>query len=261
MFFLASKILWFFLAPTNALLVLAFLGALFVARSRGARTLVISATGVLLIAGVLPVGVWLIRPLEERFPIVVDPPVPAGIVVLGGAIDDAIGRTRGQVSFSSGAERLTEGAALARRFPNARLIYSGGSNAILSSASTEGADARKLWIALGLDSGRIELEDLSRNTYENAVFTYQKVQPKPGDVWLLVTSAYHMPRAMGLFRKAGFNVVAYPVNFHSTGTNADLELNHEISSALALFDLATHEWTGLLAYWASGKIDTPFPGP
>jgi uncharacterized SAM-binding protein YcdF (DUF218 family) len=264
MFFLASKVLWFLAAPLNILLVAALVGALLTAGryARQARRIVILATLVLLLIGLLPLGVWLIEPLEDRFP---PPPAdmapPYGIVVLGGAIDDELGRARHQVSLEEGAARLTEAVALARRFPQSRLVYSGGSSSVTESSSTEAADAGKLWISLGVDPARITLEDRSRNTDENARFTRDLVHPEPSQVWLLVTSAYHMPRSMGLFRKAGFNIVAYPVDYRSAGGWDDWRLNREASRGLRLFDGAVHEWIGLIAYRASGKIDELFPAP
>ena len=264
MFFLASKVLWFFAAPINVLLAIAFLGAILSGGryGRAARTIALGAIALLLLAGLLPAGDWLIEPLEDRFPAApADLAAPYGIIVLGGAIDPELGEARHQVILADGAARLTEAVALSRRFPQARLVYTGGSNALTASDYTEAADAAKLMIALGVDPTRIELEKRSRNTDENARFTRDLVHPEPSQVWLLVTSAYHMPRAMGLFRKAGFNVLAYPVDYRSHGGAGDWRLNREPSRDLRLFDVAVHEWAGLLAYRLSGKTDSAFPAP
>jgi uncharacterized SAM-binding protein YcdF (DUF218 family) len=156
---------------------------------------------------------------------------------------------------------LTEAVALARRFPQARLVYTGGSNALSDSETTEAHDAGALLAALGVDPNRITLEDRSRNTDENARFTRDLVRPEPAQTWLLVTSAYHMPRSMGLFRKAGFNVVADPVDYHSEGGFRDWRFSNEVWRGLRLFEVAAHEWAGLAAYYASGRTDTLFPGP
>ena len=148
-------------------------------------------------------------------------PPPYGVVVLGGAIDDDISRARGQTTFDEGAERLTEAAILARRFPSARIVYSGGSNSLLGRPSSEAEDARRLLVAMGVDSQRITLETRSRNTDENARFTAALVHPESDQTWLVVTSAYHMPRAMGLFRKAGFAAIADPVDYRTEGGRSD----------------------------------------
>jgi uncharacterized SAM-binding protein YcdF (DUF218 family) len=264
MFFVASKVLWFFAAPVNLLLVAALIGA--AARggrfARAGRRIAMLAIVLLLAIGTLPLGAWLIAPLEDRFP---PPPAemapPYGIIVLGGAIDDELGRARHQVILQEGAARLTEAVALARRFPQARLVYTGGSNSLTRTDSAEARDGGKLLTALGVDPARIELEDRSRNTDENAWLTRDLVHPEPSQVWLLVTSAWHMPRAMGLFRKAGFNVVAWPVDYRTEDGPGDWRLNRETSRGFALFDLAVHEWIGLAAYRASGKIDSAFPAP
>ncbi|WP_158815044.1 YdcF family protein [Methylocapsa sp. S129] len=264
MFFIASKVLWFFAAPINILLFAAFIGAVLSAgrHARLGRRMALVAIGLLLLVGLGPVGNWLIAPLEDRFPTApAELVAPYGIIVLGGAVDPELGEARDQVILMDGAARLTEAVALARRFPQARLVFTGGSNALTSSDLTEAHDAGKLLTALGVDPARVQLEDRSRNTDENARFTRDLVHPEPTQVWLLVTSAYHMPRSMGLFRKAGFNVVAYPVDYRSYGGPRDWRPNHETTRGLRLFDVAIHEWIGLIAYRLSGKIDALFPAP
>jgi uncharacterized SAM-binding protein YcdF (DUF218 family) len=262
MFFIASKVLWFLLGPTHALFMMGMAGLALARRFRAAWIASLLAFSLILALGFLPAGELLVRPLEDRFTLPADVAAPTGIIVLGGGIDDAIGRARGQVTFGFlGAQRLTESAILAIRFPNARLIYTSGDNSLTNVVTTEAKDARRLWIALGVAPARIELEDKSRNTYENAQFTAALLQPQPTQTWLLVTSAFHMPRAMGLFRRAGFNVIAWPVNYLTQGNSEDWKPNHDLVAGLSLFELASHEWTGLLAYWASGKIDSPFPAP
>ena len=114
---------------------------------------------------------------------------------------------------------------------------------------------------MGVDPQRITLETRSRNTDENARFTAALVHPQSDQTWLIVTSAYHMPRAMGLFRKAGFEAIAYPVDYRTVGGRRDWRLNANLPRGLELFDLAVHEWVGLVAYRLSGRIDSFFPGP
>ncbi len=261
MFFVASKALWFFAAPSALLILGALVGAAFSARRSG-QLLAFACLALLLVIGAAPLGALLIAPLENRFPAPpANLPAPYGVVVLGGAIDDDISRARGQTTFDEGAERLTEAAILARRYPSARIVYTGGSNSLTGRPSSEAEDARRLLVAMGVDSQRITLETRSRNTDENARFTAALVHPESGQTWLVVTSAYHMPRAMGLFRKAGFDAVADPVDYRTEGGRRDWRLNVNLPHGLALFDLAAHEWVGLLAYRLSGRIDSFFPGP
>ncbi|THD44831.1 MAG: YdcF family protein [Bradyrhizobium sp.] len=261
MFFLASKALWFFAAP-SALLILGALCGLAFARGRGGRALAAICLALMLLIGLAPVGAALLIPLEDRFP---PPPAdmaaPYGIIVLGGTIDDELSRARGQATLDEGAGRLIEAAILARRFPAARIVYTGGSASLIGRESTEAEEGRKLLIALGVDEVRIALETRSRNTDENARFTAALAHPQPGQTWLIDTSAYHMPRAMGLFRKAGFKAVAYPVDYRTAGGAAEWRLNVNLPRGLRLFDLAVHEWIGLVAYRLSGRIDDWFPAP
>ncbi|WP_237480446.1 YdcF family protein [Lichenibacterium dinghuense] len=263
MFFVLSKVLWVVTAPTNLLVGLALAGALasLAGRRWGAR-LAFGAVLALLLCGALPVGRLMLRPLEDRFPQPpLDGPPPAGIIVLGGAIDQVIGAARGQVTVPDAATRLTAGAALSRRFPGALLVYTGGSNALLSEVGDEAADAKRLWVDLGVDPDRVLLERASRNTEENAHLTRDLVHPKPGQRWILVTSAYHMPRSVGLFRAAGFDVVPDPVDYRSTGTARDLAPTSDLGAGLRRLDVAAREWIGLLAYRASGRIAEVFPAP
>ena len=264
MFFLVSKVAWFFLVPAHLLFLGAFLGAV-ASKGRfakGGRRIAIFCSAAIILIGVLPISTWLIRPLEDRFP---PPPAdvasPTGIIVLGGAIVDELGQARHQISFGEGAGRLVEAAILARRYPDAKVVYTGGGNSLLGNFSSETDDAKNLFVSLGVSADRILLERRSLNTDQNARFTHDLVSPKPNEVWFLVTSAYHMPRAMGLFRRAGFNVVAYPVDYRTYGTSDDLWPAREGPLNLRLLDIAVHEWVGLIAYRASGKIDDWFPAP
>jgi uncharacterized SAM-binding protein YcdF (DUF218 family) len=263
MFFLASKLLWIAAAPITLLTAGALLGAWLVPRGAGfPRRLALGCAGALLLASVAPVGALMIAPLEDRFPQPPpDMPAPYGIIILGGAIDDEISAARGQTVFADGGPRLTEAAILARRYPEARLVYTGGSASLVDSYSTEALEGRKLLVALGVDPARIAIEDKSRNTDENARFTAALTHPKPAELWLIVTSAYHMPRAMALFAKVGFSVRAFPVDYRTFGDGRDWRLNLDPARGLALFDLAVHEWIGLAAYRLSGRIDDWFPGP
>ena len=142
MFFVGSKVLWIFAAPTNLLLLAAFAGAAlsFGRFARFGRRLALASLCLALFVAVAPVGVWLIEPLEDRFPPpAADMAAPYGIIVLGGAIDQDMGHARGQVSFDDGAARVTEAVSLARRFPGARLIYTGGSSSLTRSETGRSA--------------------------------------------------------------------------------------------------------------------------
>ena len=190
--------------------------------ARFGRALALAAILILVAAATLPIGMLLIAPLEDRFPPPpADLPPPEGIIVLGGAIDDVASAARGQTVFDEGGERLTEAVLLAKRYPQARIVYTGGSGSLTGRTSTEALQARNFMAAMGVAPDRVTIEDKSRNTDENARFTAAIVHPEPSQRWIIVTSAFHMPRAMGVFEKAGFHPIAYPVAFRTLGGECD----------------------------------------
>jgi uncharacterized SAM-binding protein YcdF (DUF218 family) len=209
----------------------------------------------------LPVATWAIRPLEDRFPAVTDPPAQVdGIIVLGGAIDDLTSQDRGTPILGSAANRLTSFVILAHRYPQARLVFTGGSGDIVQGVAAEAPYARVLLADLGLPPDRVLFEGASRTTWENAVEVSRLVQPKPGETWVLLTSAAHMPRAVGVFRKAGWQVLPWPVGYRS-GDQRDGWLAPSLGEKLAVLDNAVHEWEGLAVYWLQGHTSALFPAP
>jgi uncharacterized SAM-binding protein YcdF (DUF218 family) len=264
MFFIVSKIFWMLASPINLLLLGALVGVLLCYNRHAGfgRALALAAIVLLGAAATLPVGVILIAPLEDRFPLPpADSPPPYGIIVLGGALDEAASVARGKSVFDEGGERIIEAVILAKRYPQARIVYTGGSASFTGEISTEALQARNLMVALSVAPERVTIEDNSRNTDENARFTALIVHPQASERWLVVTSAFHMPRAMGVFEKAGFQAIAYPVAFRTLGDDGDPRMILDPEKNLHIFQLALHEWIGLAAYWASGRIDHLFPGP
>jgi uncharacterized SAM-binding protein YcdF (DUF218 family) len=264
MFFVLSKTLGFLAYPSNVLMLAALLGlVLTVTRFRRAGLWLMGLSAVLLaIAGWSPLGNIAIYPLEQRFPAWdASRGPPDGIIVLGGAVSPEPSAGRRETQLNEAAERLTAMAVLARQYPHARLVYSGGSSGLIRNDALEADHAGVLLGRLGVARERIMIERGSRNTAENAAFTKALVQPKPGERWLLVTSAAHMPRSVGIFRKQGFAVEAFPVDWRTAGA-ADMVIPfHGLSGGLARFDTAMHEWIGLVVYWLSGKTSELFPGP
>jgi len=264
-FFILSKLLGFFALPSNVLISIgiAGIGLLFTRWTRLASWLVVTSVVLIAIAGLSPLGNTLLLPLEQRFP-----PwdashgAPDGIIVLGGAITPDVSDARGAVALNEAAERVTAAVELARRYPNARIISSGGSNALFpGDEAVEAAIAVREFEALGIPHDRISAEEQSRNTIENAVFSRLIAQPKPGERWLLVTSAFHMPRAIAAFRAAGFPVEAYPVDWRTRGPLDAFRPFGSVAEGLGRTDTAVHEWIGLLAYRLSGRTRELFPAP
>ncbi len=264
MFYFVSKIVWFFLTPSNALVTLALVGLLLM-RTKGAvlggRLAAVGAGG-LLIAGLSPLGNALMLPLEERFPAYREDGTPvAGIVVLGGTYDTEATNVHGQMALNETGERLIALGELARRYPEARLIYAGGGSEFTPDATPEATLVEKTAHQLGIASGRILYDRRSLNTYQNAVYAKKIARPKPGERWLVVTSAFHMPRTMGVFRAAGFEVVPHPVDYRTAGNVSLFRPFAFISEGLRRTDIATKEWIGLLTYRLSGRTEHVFPGP
>jgi len=264
MFFFVSKIFEFFLGPSHVALFCLFLGAAlsFSRFAAWGRRLTLLAAVLLGLIAFGPLANMLAAPLEARFP---PPPAdleaPDGIVVLGGSVDEDLSARTGRLVFTESAQRLTAPLELRRRFPKAKLVFTGGSGLFAASGATEAQVVRNYWREIGLDDGNVIYEDRSRNTIENALFTKELVKPLPGERWLLVTSATHMPRSMGLFRKIGFPVAAYPVDYQTTGDFWRLRMPHSAATGLRVVDLAMHEWWGLLASRLTGKTDEIFPAP
>ncbi|GGO78599.1 hypothetical protein GCM10011348_10900 [Marinobacterium nitratireducens] len=256
--FLLSKTAWLLLQPDNllVLLLLAGVAGLWLGR-RGARALLtlLAIPAALLL--VLPVGDLLLRPLESRF---AQPPLPervAGILVLGGSEDAELSARFGQPQFNMAAERLMLLPALMQRYPTAAVVVTGGSASVLRP-DYRGADVAEAWLqGLPLQSDRVIFERDARNTWENAHASARRLGGVPSEPWLLVTSAFHMPRSFGIFRRLGWQVIPYPVDYYDTGGR------YRPQFAVNLRDLVTavREWTGLLIYHLLGRTDTLFPAP
>ena len=261
--FVLSKVFWLVVDPANLLLfaLIVSMILLYTPWRRAGRRILTATTLVLVVLALFPAGKYLLQPLENRFP--ADPPLPGqidGIVVLGGALDPFITAERGQPALNGGAERMTEFMRLAQRYPNAKLVFTGGSGSVLYQNMKEAAVAKMFFERMRFGDGRILYESGSRNTHENAVFTRDLVKPAPGETWVLVTSAAHMPRSVGCFRRAGWSVVPFPVDYETEG-KGEFELRFNALSGLRALNRALREWIGLVAYRVLDRTDALFPGP
>ncbi|MBO6902573.1 MAG: YdcF family protein [Rhizobiaceae bacterium] len=264
MFFYLSKILWFFLQPLGltTLLLFAGLAALAVSWRKTAASAFCAGFLVLFISSWTTFGALMLQPLEDRFARPDElPPGIAGIIVLGGGFEGAVNSVRGGYELASAGDRFVEAAVLARRFPGVPVVITGGSGALVFHGEPDADTAPRLLAALGVSPERLVLENESRNTYENAVFTRRLLQPDSTQNWLLVTSAFHMPRSVSLFRKAGFNVIAWPVDYRTTGEEWIGVAQDNAIDSLHTTTLAIREWVGLIAYRLTGRVDSLFPAP
>jgi uncharacterized SAM-binding protein YcdF (DUF218 family) len=264
MFFVLSKTLGVMLLPTNFLIVLGVAGALLLASRFAAlgRKLLVVAAVLLAICGFSPLGNILLYPLEQRFPSwdAAQGP-PDGIIVLGGPIDADLSVAHDTPVIRSAPDRMIAAAALAHRYPNARIVFSGGSANLIANDAKEADFAGEIFESLGVDKSRLTMERRSRNTYENGEFSRTIAAPKPGERWLLVTSAFHMPRSIGVFRKLGFAVEPHPVDWRVGGRADFLSFANYSGDGLGRTDTAMREWLGLIAYYLTGKTSELLPGP
>lgn len=267
MFYYASKVFWLFAQPSSLCVILIAIGLCLIAftwRRRLGLWLASLGLTALVAAGFLPVGNYLVLPLEERFAgqNLPDPGAEvAGIIILGGFEDGWVSAGRDGLALNEAAERLTEGVRLAKRWPTARVVFSGGVAGLLAGGEGAAGPVGAFLRDVGIEEERIVLEPDARNTWQNALLTRELVKPSPGETWVLVTSAYHMPRSIGVFRQAGFDVIAAPVDFRTRDRRDLWRLFETIPAGLQRLDLATREWIGLVAYWLSGRSSALLPAP
>jgi uncharacterized SAM-binding protein YcdF (DUF218 family) len=245
LFFLVSKTIGAMFIPSNLLITIGSLGLILICsryRSLGRKLLAVCVAG-FVVCGFVPVADWLLFPIGTRFPTwSADSGAPDGIVVLSGGINRIIAAVR-----------------LARQYPKTRVVFSGGNRI---NDVTEADVAEPTFIGLGLERDRLLLDRRARNTQENAEFSKAIALPKPGERWLLVTSAYHMPRSVGTFRKVGFAVEAYPVDsWKKPDWSELLTLHSTFLQRVELTDIAVREWMGLLAYRLAGITTELLPSP
>ncbi len=261
--FYLSKVVGFLIQPLNLAICLLALSLLlgWLGWRKLRRATVLVSLLILALSAWTSLGALMLNPLEERFE---RPPAPekvTGIIVLGGGFEGAINLARDGYDINSGGDRYLEAAALAHRYPEAKIVISGGNGAVLLEGEGDADTATKLFTALGIPANRLVLEPDSRNTSENVDNIRKLVAPRADDTWLLVTSAFHMPRSVGLFRKAAFPVVPWPVDYRTSGREGIGVFRDNPADSLQNITLALREWMGLVAYKFVGRIDSVFPGP
>jgi uncharacterized SAM-binding protein YcdF (DUF218 family) len=265
MYFVLSKTVGFLAVPSNAIMLIIILGLLLwpTRYGRSGKRLTVIGTLLLLIAGVSPIGTALLVPLENRFPQWnATGPEPDGIVVLGGGVFNSyVSAWRQQLTEGGSVGRLLAAIDLARRYPAPRIVFSGGSPGLMSSRIREADFATRFLERYGVERDRILVDRNARDTRENAVNAKRLADPQPGQRWVLVTSAEHMPRAVESFRAAGFPVEAYPVEYRTAGWRDLVDLPGSLFGGLDNLNLAVHEWEGLTVDWLSGRNPAFFPAP
>lgn len=263
MFFVASKVFWLLAQPLSLLLLLVLAGLVLVLMRRRRSAVVVLGLAAILqaVLAYTSLGYLLIQPLEDRFaPPATPPDRVRAIVMLGGATLARPSTARGTTELNDAGDRLTTTLWLARLYPDARIVLSGGGGLVAGETESEAQTAERFFLAMGIEGERLVLEETSRNTAENAALTRDMLRGGEGVV-ILVTSAFHMPRSVGLFRAEGVDVVPWPTDFRSTGTEGfGLDLANP-SQNMDTATVAIREWAGLAAYYLTGRTGQLLPGP
>lgn len=259
LFFIASKLFWMLVMPANALaLCVLAAGLLWAMRLRVlAQGAFIAGLVLLVVFGVFPAGHNILHALESRVAQPLPGELPAhvdGILVLGGAVNTRVSAYAGRPQFNEGVERITEAMILSYRYPAAKLVFSGGSGLLGGDMSAESDNMKKFLAGMQFDSANIIYETQSRNTYENIHNSFSMLNPGKDEVWILVTSAFHMPRSLEIARKSGWDVIPYPVDYRSWGRYGLWFSWPDVLDNLYASNVSMREITGMLAYRLTGKI-------
>lgn len=256
LFFWISKLIWLLVSPDSLLLIVLSVGVLLLwfGRVKWAKMILSVTIVIMLFIALFPVGEWLLYPLESKYPNNVELPHQVdGIIVLSGAEDTITSKNWGSIELGGAAERDLAFMALARKYPEAKLVFTGGTGSMLHQQTKAADIAKELFIQQGIDVERVLFERDSRNTYENVIFTKKLVQPKPDETWLLITTSWHMPRSMGIFCKNGWDVIPYPVDHYTQRGNL-LRIGFSFGGHLGSLGMGIKEWLGILAYSATRKM-------
>lgn len=260
--FLITKLFWVFAQPLS----MAFLFSVFAApvaflgwRKLGGFSALLAAI-ILFVTLFTTTGAVALQVLEARFAKpATDPSNISCMIVLGGAFDNEINTARGGIELNQAADRFVEALRLARNHPQSRILVSGGDGSISAGYEGEAQTAERFFSAFGIGPERLIKENTSRTTYENSTNTAELLKAQGLENCLLITSGFHMPRSVGLFRKAGIAVTPWPVDYRTSGVvGLSLDFTQPALNA-QITTTATREWMSLTAYYLAGRIDSIFP--
>jgi uncharacterized SAM-binding protein YcdF (DUF218 family) len=253
MFFTASKLFWMAFAPLTFLSLVLLIGLIFYSKKIG-QFIVKYGLIVFLCLGFLPIGPNLLTFLETVHP------APSGmaekvdgIIVLGGGIDAHASRLYGKIQAAGPSSRLLEMMELSKVYPQAKIVYSGGSGDLNNPDDREADVVREFLANTGNLSKNMVFEADSRSTYENMVQSRDLVHPQAGENWLLVTSAYHMPRAAAVFKNNGWPVTPWPTGYVEEGEYRLLP-SLDVLGNIYKLQVAAKEIIGIIAYTLTGRI-------
>jgi len=263
LFYILSKLFWFVADPQalGILLVLLAPALAVFGRRRLSLSALLPGAAILALISFSTFGAVLMAPLESRFARPAFPEHVDGIVLLGGGLDPNVSAATHSYAFNEAGDRFTETLLLARRYPDARILITGGVGEFGGSGDGDAVAGERFFIDMGIDPQRLILEPNARNTKENADFSKPLADPQPGQTWLLVTSAFHMPRSVGIFREIDFPVVPWPTDYRTPGRSSFAADFNKPAVNAQFASIAIREWIGLLAYRLAGYTGDLFPAP
>ena len=255
MSFYLSKILWFIINPFNIFILFIFIGFFshFFLRNNFYKIIFFFTVMIFIFFAVMPTGKYMIYQLEKKFHSeILFPKQIDGILILSGATNPILTKEFDQINLNGSIERLTESIQLHKKYPKAKFVFSGGSGSLYNQELTHSDVAIKFFIQQGIDVNEIVFESKSRNTFENILYSKKIVNPKPNENWILVTTAFHMTRAINIAEKLDWEMIPYAVDFRiSKKSSWQPTLN--FFSNISLLQTASHEWVGLVAYYFMGR--------
>ena len=261
LFFYISKLIWLFFSPDSLLLILIIFSLilLYLGKTRLAKITLTIISLLLIFIALFPIGEWLLYPLESRFQ--TNPTLPEkidGIIVLSGAENAELSYIWKQIELNAAAERDLTFVRLAKRYPDSKLIFTGGSGSLTKQEFKAADIAEKLFNQLGLNTTKILFERKSRNTYENIIYSKNLIKPNKNENWILITTGWHMPRSVGISCKSDWPVIPFPVD-HQTKKDNLFRIDFDLSKNLRTLKTGIKEWLGLFAYYLSGKTTSLLP--
>ncbi len=262
MFFVVSKIFWLLAQPLSIVLLLIVLAlgfGLFRRRKSSIAALVLAVI-VHGAAGYTNLGYLIIQPLEDQFAVPATPPRTVdAIIMLGGATLARPSSARQIAELNDAGDRLTTTLWLANAYPAAKIVISGGSGVLDDEGESEAETAKRFFSMHGISEDRFILEGKSRNTDENVAFTKELLGDASSGTIVLVTSAFHMPRSVGIFSKAGLQVLAWPTDYRTPGPQwFGFDIANPVQN-LNVTTVAIKEWIGLVVYYWTGKTSAFLP--
>jgi uncharacterized SAM-binding protein YcdF (DUF218 family) len=260
MSFYLSKIIWFLFNPFNLILILLFFGLLLnlIPLKLFSKICYLFSFLLFFITGILPIGSFLNYNLEKDFFYTASYPEHIdGILILGGATNPFLSNEHNQINFNDSSERLIESIFLIKRFPDAKVIFSGGSGSISEPNLTHAFVAKKFFQNMDIDHKKIIYEDKSRNTYENILFSKRIARPHSAEKWLLVTSAFHLKRSLAISEKLKWTFIPFATDFNKS-KKFKWRLSINFLSNINEFNKASHEWMGLISYYLMGRSSSIF---